>query len=112
MEGHRPHDLIAPIPRHLIPLPTPKRITAQIRARLNHLYTLDRLETRYGGGRMELADFNPPERKDGSVWPTDGRVRTDGAARGPNGHRPGQDGAGRADGAARADQEGPERASG
>ena len=108
MEGHRPHDLIAPIPRHLIPLPTPKRITAQIRARLNHLYTLDRLETRYGGGRMELADFNPPERKDGSVWPTDGRVRTDGAARGPNGHRPGQDGAGRADGAARADQEGPD----
>ena len=76
MEGHRPDDLIAPIPRHLIPLPTPKRITAQIRARLNHLYTPDRLETRYGGGRMELADFNPPERKDGTRmadgWPGPG----------------------------------------
>ena len=108
MEGHRPDDLIAPIPRHLIPLPTPKRITAQIRARLNHLYTADRLETRYGGGRMELADFNPPERQDGTVWPTDGRVRADGAGHGADGHRPGPDGAGRADGAARADREGPD----
>jgi ubiquinol-cytochrome c reductase cytochrome b subunit len=72
MEAHRPEHLIAPIPRHLIPLPTPRRIRAQIRARLNHFYTLNRLETRYGRGQMELAEFNPPERSDGSVWSTDG----------------------------------------
>ncbi len=87
MEGHRPDHLIAPIPRHLIPLPTPKRITAQIRARLNHLYTLDRLETRYGGGRMELADFNPPGRKDGTAWPVKNRPLADGSDPGPNGDR-------------------------
>jgi ubiquinol-cytochrome c reductase cytochrome b subunit len=84
MEAHRPEHLVAPIPRHLVPLPTPRRITAQIRARLNHLYTLDRLETRYGRGQMELAEFVPPEQRDGSVWPADGRrPRVDGA----DGHR-------------------------
>ena len=52
MEAHRPDQLIAPIPRHLIPLPTPRRIRAQVRARLNRLYTIDRLETRYGTGQV------------------------------------------------------------
>jgi ubiquinol-cytochrome c reductase cytochrome b subunit len=69
MDGHRPEQLIAPIPRHLIPLPTPRRIRAQIRARLNRLYTTDRLETRYGTGTVEPKELMPPERQDGSVWP-------------------------------------------
>jgi hypothetical protein len=72
MEASRPEYLIAPIPRHPGRMPTLRWIRAQIRARLNHFYTLDRLETRYGHGQMELAQFNPPERKDGSVWPGDG----------------------------------------
>ena len=109
MEGHRPDHLIAPIPRHLIPLPTPKRITAQIRARLNHLYTLDRLETRYGGGRMELADFNPPKRKDGTRmadgWPGPGG-RCGGAR--PQWPSPRAGRRGPAGGAVPADQEGPD----
>lgn len=92
MEAHRPEHLVAPIPRHLVPLPTPRRITAQIRARLNHLYTLDRLETRYGRGQMELAEFVPPEQRDGSVWPGDGgRPPTDGAGRPADGHVNGHD---------------------
>jgi ubiquinol-cytochrome c reductase cytochrome b subunit len=40
----RPDELITPIPRHLIPLPTPHRAAGQLRARLNHLYLLSRLE--------------------------------------------------------------------
>jgi hypothetical protein len=68
-------------------LPTPRRITAQIRARLNHLYTLDRLETRYGRGQMELAEFVPPDQRDGSVWPGDGgRPAADGAGRRAGSH--------------------------
>ena len=69
MDGHRPEQLIAPIPRHLIPLPTPRRIRAQIRARLNRLYTVDRLETRHGTGLVELKEQRPPEQRDGSAWP-------------------------------------------
>ena len=69
MEAHRPGQLIAPIPRHLIPLPTPRRVRAQVRARLNRLYTIDRLETRYGTGQVEPEELTPPEHKDGSVWP-------------------------------------------
>jgi ubiquinol-cytochrome c reductase cytochrome b subunit len=41
---HRPDELITPIPRHLVPLPTPRRAIAQLRARLNHAYLLSRLE--------------------------------------------------------------------
>ena len=77
MDGRRPEHLIAPVPRHLVPLRTPKRITAQIRARLNHLYTLDRLETRCGEGLTELADSRPAERKDGTVWPDRGAPPVD-----------------------------------
>jgi ubiquinol-cytochrome c reductase cytochrome b subunit len=40
----RPDELITPIPRHLVPLPTPRRTAAQVRARLNHLFLLSRLE--------------------------------------------------------------------
>jgi ubiquinol-cytochrome c reductase cytochrome b subunit len=41
----QPEQLLLPTPRHLIPLPTPARITAQVRARLNHSYVRTRLET-------------------------------------------------------------------
>jgi len=45
MQTRRPDELITPIPRHLVPLPTPRRAIAQVRARLNHAYVLPRLET-------------------------------------------------------------------
>jgi ubiquinol-cytochrome c reductase cytochrome b subunit len=47
MTAHRPDELIRPIPRHLIPLPTPRRVAAQVRARLNHAYLLSALEPPY-----------------------------------------------------------------
>ena len=47
LTAHRPDELIRPIPQHLIPLPTPRRITAQVRARLNHYYLLSALEPPY-----------------------------------------------------------------
>src|SRR5512146_742143 len=47
LTAHRPDELIRPIPRHLIPLPTPRRISAQVRARLNHHYLLSALEPPY-----------------------------------------------------------------
>jgi ubiquinol-cytochrome c reductase cytochrome b subunit len=54
-EVHRPAHLIAPVPRHVLPMPTPERVTAYLRARLNHAYTRTRLETKYGVGRIEEA---------------------------------------------------------
>jgi ubiquinol-cytochrome c reductase cytochrome b subunit len=45
--AHRPDEFIRPIPRHLVPLPTPRRALAQARSRLNHLYLLSWLETPY-----------------------------------------------------------------
>jgi hypothetical protein len=60
LETRRPDGLYIPVPRHLIPLPTPRRALAQVRARLNHLYVVSRLETPSAGpvpgalGRPEL----------------------------------------------------------
>jgi ubiquinol-cytochrome c reductase cytochrome b subunit len=45
VEAHQPVDLLVPTPRHLVPLPTPHRISEQVRARLNHFYVHTRLET-------------------------------------------------------------------
>jgi ubiquinol-cytochrome c reductase cytochrome b subunit len=45
LETRRPDELITPVPRHLVPLPTPRRAVAQVRARLNHAYVIPRLET-------------------------------------------------------------------
>lgn len=45
MEARRPDELLTPTPRHLVPLPTPRRAAAQLRARLNHSYVVSRLET-------------------------------------------------------------------
>lgn len=47
LTAHRPDELIMPIPRHLLPLPTPRRALAQVRSRLNHRYLLSALETPY-----------------------------------------------------------------
>ncbi len=44
VEARQPAELLRPTPRHLIPLPTPRRVTAQVRARLNHFYVRTRLE--------------------------------------------------------------------
>jgi ubiquinol-cytochrome c reductase cytochrome b subunit len=51
LTAHRPDELIRPIPRHLIPLPTPRRIAGQVRARLNHYYLLSSLEPPYKNGQ-------------------------------------------------------------
>ena len=48
--AHRPDELIRPIPRHLVPMPTPRRVLAQVRARVNHYYLLSWLETPYKNG--------------------------------------------------------------
>ncbi len=49
IEARRPDGLYIPMPRHLVPLPTPRRALAQLRARLNHLYVVSRLETPSAG---------------------------------------------------------------
>ena len=55
LTAHRPDWLIVPIPRHLVPLPTPRRALAQVRSRLNHQYLVSWLEppykTRAGDGQ-------------------------------------------------------------
>jgi quinol---cytochrome-c reductase cytochrome b subunit len=48
--AHRPDHLVRPIPRHLVPLPTPHRVLEQVRARVNHFYLVSALETPYKDG--------------------------------------------------------------
>ncbi len=73
MTAHRPDELIRPIPRHLIPLPTPRRIAAQVRARLNHAYLVSALEspykTRASNGQSAKESVESDER------PTPGIIR-------------------------------------
>lgn len=59
----RPSQLYQPVPRHIVPLPTPRRAMAQMRTRLNHLYVVSRLETPSAadgsddeGGKADEAD--------------------------------------------------------
>jgi ubiquinol-cytochrome c reductase cytochrome b subunit len=50
--------LVAPIPRHIVPLPTPRRVGAQMLARLNHFYTRyqrENITDGQGQGRHENA---------------------------------------------------------
>jgi ubiquinol-cytochrome c reductase cytochrome b subunit len=50
--------LVAPIPRHIVPLPTPRRVGAQVLARLNHFYTRyqrENVTNGHGEGRYENA---------------------------------------------------------
>jgi ubiquinol-cytochrome c reductase cytochrome b subunit len=70
LDASRPDELVRPIPRHLIPLPTPRRALEQVRARVNHYYLLSALETPYqdgspdgssGDGRDERASEPPGE---------------------------------------------------
>lgn len=62
MDGRRPDELIRPIPRHLVPLPTPRRTLEQVRARANHYYLLPSLETPYKDGE-EQWDYNQAKRE-------------------------------------------------
>jgi ubiquinol-cytochrome c reductase cytochrome b subunit len=50
LDASRPDKLVRPIPRHLVPLPTPHRVVEQVRARVNHFYLLSWLETPYKNG--------------------------------------------------------------
>jgi ubiquinol-cytochrome c reductase cytochrome b subunit len=52
LEARPPGELIVPTPRHVIPLPTPGRVQAQIRARLNHFYTRYQAETPSADGQQ------------------------------------------------------------
>jgi ubiquinol-cytochrome c reductase cytochrome b subunit len=45
LEAVPPEALIQPVPRHIVPLPTPGRIRTQVKARLNHFYTRYEVET-------------------------------------------------------------------
>jgi ubiquinol-cytochrome c reductase cytochrome b subunit len=49
-----PDELVRPLPRHIIPLPTPSRVMAQIRARLNQAYTKYAAETPTPEERRQL----------------------------------------------------------
>lgn len=60
LETRRPDQLTAAIPRHIIPLPTPSRINAQVRARLNRFYTSYRLETPSSYGQPGSRDDQGP----------------------------------------------------
>jgi ubiquinol-cytochrome c reductase cytochrome b subunit len=62
MEARQPEQLLMPTPRHLIPLPTPRRVTAQVRARLNHFYVRTRLETpsATAGAEQPITGLKPP----------------------------------------------------
>jgi ubiquinol-cytochrome c reductase cytochrome b subunit len=60
LKTRRPQQLIAPIPRHIIPLPTPRRINAQVKARLNRFYTSYRVETPSSYGQPGEPDGQGP----------------------------------------------------
>jgi ubiquinol-cytochrome c reductase cytochrome b subunit len=49
-----PAELVRPLPRHIIPLPTPRRLTAQVRSRLNRAYTKYHAEVPTVSERSEL----------------------------------------------------------
>jgi ubiquinol-cytochrome c reductase cytochrome b subunit len=77
LKTRRPQQIISPIPRHVIPLPTPKRINAQVKARLNRFYTGHRLETPSSYGQPGEPDGQSP----GSEGP-DGHAPEGAAGRG------------------------------
>jgi ubiquinol-cytochrome c reductase cytochrome b subunit len=62
LTAHRPDELIRPIPRHLIPMPTPRRALEQVRARVNHYYLLPALETPYKDGDSDSGS-DPADRE-------------------------------------------------
>ncbi|TDD72167.1 cytochrome b [Actinomadura rubrisoli] len=50
LRARQPKEIVAPYPRHLIPLPTPGRVRAQVRTRVNRFY-LNYQSEAYGGGQ-------------------------------------------------------------
>jgi hypothetical protein len=62
MAAEQPEELLMATPRHLIPLPTPRRAAAQLRARLNHFYVATRLETpsAKAGPDQPMTGLKPP----------------------------------------------------
>lgn len=65
LETRRPDELIVRIPRHLVPLPTPRRAAAQLRARFNHLYLVSRLQQHTQVG-TDVADADGHPNGDGT----------------------------------------------
>jgi ubiquinol-cytochrome c reductase cytochrome b subunit len=63
LETRRPDSIMLPIPRHIIPLPTPRRVHAQVRARLNHFYTRYWVETPSGDGQQGRYDKRVAQRE-------------------------------------------------
>jgi ubiquinol-cytochrome c reductase cytochrome b subunit len=72
VEARRPDELFTPIPRHLVPLPTPRRILAQLQARVNHFYVLSRLETPSAGPPPGTDGPKPQPGTNGQVRPAGG----------------------------------------
>jgi quinol---cytochrome-c reductase cytochrome b subunit len=72
MAARRPDELFTPIPRHLVPLPTPRRVLAQLRARANHFYVLSRLETPSAGAPPGMDGQASPANADGTSADADG----------------------------------------
>ena len=57
--------LVAPMPRHIIPLPTPRRVQAQLLARLNHFYTrYQRENVTDGDGRGRYENAGTAQREE------------------------------------------------
>jgi hypothetical protein len=67
-----------PIPRHIILLPTPRRIGAQVKARLNRFYTSYRLES--------PSSYGQPGEPTGEAGP-DGQAGQHGQAGREDGHK-------------------------
>ncbi|RFU38146.1 ubiquinol-cytochrome c reductase cytochrome b subunit [Actinomadura logoneensis] len=61
LRTRQPRELVRPYPDHIVPLPTPGRIRAQLRARANRFY-LDYQSEVHGGGQGEAG--TPPARRD------------------------------------------------
>jgi ubiquinol-cytochrome c reductase cytochrome b subunit len=59
LRTRRPDELVAAIPRHVLPLPTPRRLTVQLRTRLNRVYIVPRQETISSYGQPGQPDSEP-----------------------------------------------------
>jgi ubiquinol-cytochrome c reductase cytochrome b subunit len=66
IEAGRPDELFTPVPRHILPLPTPRRAAAQLRARLNHWYVISRLETPSSANGSASSEHQETASQDGA----------------------------------------------
>lgn len=85
LTAHRADQLIRPIPRHLMPLPTPRRALAQVRSRLNHSYLVSSLESPYKDSHEAEGKADSYELKS----PSSGTLTSDNGRASGNGHLPG-----------------------